>query len=285
MAAYTTPVAATLNGVNVNGFNGTGTVATSFAAIDSIVGGTAADTLSGLISGTGTCRPVRTISRACRPWRSPVSRRCNGGSGIDTFNVLTSTTADLAGNGDNDSFVFSNAAVLTGSVTGGTGTDTLSMAAYTTPVSATLSVVNANGFNGTANVVSSFAAIDAILGGSAADTLNGLTSGTWNLSASPNYVSGPGTLAFSSFQTLNGGSGVDTFNVLTSSTADLNGNGGNDEFRDLERGGVDRFGDGRYGDRHVEHGGVYDAGVGDAQWCRGERLQRVEQHGHELRGD
>ena len=67
--------------------------------------------------------------------------------------------------------MISNAAVLTGSATGGSGTDTLSMAAYTTPVSATLSAVAASGFNGSSNTVTSFAAIDSIAGGTAADTL------------------------------------------------------------------------------------------------------------------
>ena len=160
---------------------------------------------------------------------------------------MTSTTADLNAGGGANSFVISNAAVLTGTATGGAGTDTLSMAAYTTPVSATLSGVAASGFNGSSNAVTSFAAIDSIVGGTAADSLSGLTSGIWNLSASPNYVSGGSTLAFSSFQTLNGGSGVDTFNVLTSSTADLNGNDGDDAFLFSNAAVSDRLGQRRGG--------------------------------------
>ena len=103
---------------------------------------------------------------------------------------------------------------------GETGTDTLDLGLYTTARSVTLTSRAANGFAGTDGVSAGFSGIDSVVGGTAADTLSGLTTGVWNLSASPTYVSSGSTLAFSSFQTLNGGTGVDTFNVLTSTTAE-----------------------------------------------------------------
>jgi acrosin len=228
--AYTTPVSINLTASGGNGFSGTGTLATSFSAVDVIMGGSAADTLNGLASGTWNLGATQTYVSGGATLTFSSFQNLNGGSGVDTFNVLTNTTADLAGNGGNDQFVFSNAAVLTGTITGGSGIDTLNMGAYTTGVTVTLGSAGVNGFSGTASVATAFSFIDTIVGGSAADTLNGLASGTWNLGGTQTYVSGGATLTFSSFQNLNGGSGVDTFNVMTNTTADLAGNGGNDQF-------------------------------------------------------
>src|SRR5262249_60210425 len=78
---------------------------------------------------------------------------------------------------------------------------------------------------------STFAAIDVIKAGSgAANTLMGLASGTWNLGATQTYLSGTGTLTFSSSQIIPGRSAIATFNFLVSTTANLSGNNGNASF-------------------------------------------------------
>src|SRR5262249_55185145 len=123
-----------------------------------------------------------------------------GGSGVDTFNVLVSTTANLSGNNGNDSFVFANGAVLSGAATGGSGNDMFDMSAYTTNVATTLTAAAATGFSGTSTHASRFAAIDVIKAGSGAgNTLTGLASGTWNLVSTQTYLSGSGTLSFPGF--------------------------------------------------------------------------------------
>ena len=61
-----------------------------------------------------------------------------GGSGFDTFNVNVNSTADLFGNNGNDYFAVADGVVLSGTLSGGAGSDTFSMASYTTNVTATL---------------------------------------------------------------------------------------------------------------------------------------------------
>ncbi len=55
-----------------------------------------------------------------------------GGSGADTFDVDANVAYNLNGGAGNDVFQFSNADVLTGSIDGGAGSDTLDAEGYTT---------------------------------------------------------------------------------------------------------------------------------------------------------
>src|SRR5262249_52519816 len=134
-------------------------------------------------------------------------------------------------NNGNDSFVFANGAVLTGTATGGTGSDTVDMTAYTSNVSVALTAAAASGFSGTSTAATSFAAMDIIRAGSGAtNTLHVLASGTWNLNTTQTYASGAGTLTFAGFQILQGGSRLDPITALSPYTTLFRSNNGNDSF-------------------------------------------------------
>ena len=53
----------------------------------------------------------------------------NGGSAADAFNINADTAADLNGNGGDDSFTFADGVTLTGTLSGGSGNDTLDYSA------------------------------------------------------------------------------------------------------------------------------------------------------------
>jgi len=90
-----------------------------------------------------------------------------GGAGANTFNVLTSTTADLNGGAGDDSFVFSNGAVLHGSIDGQDGVNTLDLSGYHQATQVNLAAGTASVLDGT------LANIRDVTGGTAADTITG----------------------------------------------------------------------------------------------------------------
>ena len=75
-----------------------------------------------------------------------------GGSGNDTFNIAANTTAALKGGDGNDGFNFTaNNVVLTGTLDGQGGTDSLAYPGYTGAVTVKLTAfVAGSGFAGTA---------------------------------------------------------------------------------------------------------------------------------------
>jgi hypothetical protein len=154
----------------------------------------------------------------------------------DTFNITGKTTANLNGNGGDDNFNLTTDAAAVGNINGGAGSDTLSYAGHTVPVSVALAASDATGFSSTsATGVSSFAGIDSLIGGgNLGDSLTGENAAsTWRIDTEQTYNDGAHTLAFASFETLNGGSDADTFNLLKSDPSaplTLNGNDGNDTF-------------------------------------------------------
>jgi hypothetical protein len=132
----------------------------------------------------------------------------NGNAGNDVFNILASTpagvTTNLNGGANNDSFVFTDATVLTGSIDGGSETDTLDYSAYSSSVSVNLQTSVATGISGT------FSNIENALGGTVSDTLTGAdVANTWTISGSnTGDVNG---FTFASFENLNGGTSTDNF--------------------------------------------------------------------------
>ncbi len=160
----------------------------------------------------------------------------SGGSGNDTFDINASATLNLSGGGGSNAYNFTkDGVVLTGGITGGSGTDTLSYAAYkATAVSVTLTGSDATGLSSTsATGVTSFKGIDVLVGGQGGtDSLTGEnTARTWNLGAANTYSDGNHTLTFSAFETVNAGTAGDTFNIngATDVTA-ADGGGGGDTF-------------------------------------------------------
>ena len=84
--------------------------------------------------------------------------------------------ANLTGGNVADKFVFSDGAAITGTINGGTGTDTLDYSNYTTAITANLQTNTVTGVGTIAN-------IERLIGGkSATDTLVGTNAGfTWNI--------------------------------------------------------------------------------------------------------
>lgn len=159
----------------------------------------------------------------------------DGEADNDTINVLADHTGALSGGSGNDSFVFSNAIQLTGTVDGEDGTDTFNAQSVTSPLTFDLTSSDANGFSGSEMTLlagaGTFAGIDSIRGGSGVDALNGLdVVSTWDIDGTNTYTDDMArVLAFSLLETLNGGTMADTFNVTGFRSATLNGGAGDDQ--------------------------------------------------------
>ena len=155
-----------------------------------------------------------------------------GGSGSNTFDVQQNTSANLIGGTSTNNFVFTNNAILDGSIVGGAGT--LDLSASSANLSAVLTSSNTTGLAGTVGpVTGGFTGINNLMAGLGTNTLTGEgDASTWSLNGSTTtYSDGHKTLTFSGFGTLYGGAGVNTFDVLGSNTANLNligGTGAND---------------------------------------------------------
>src|SRR5439155_20410581 len=90
-----------------------------------------------------------------------------GNSGTDLFNIKTSLSANLDGQGGDDTFAFFNNAVLTGTLTGGSqsAADTLTYADASNTTAVTINLANLNG-------------IETVIGSSGSDTLVAVSGGT-----------------------------------------------------------------------------------------------------------
>ena len=118
------------------------------------------------------------------------------------------STFNLGGGSGAD--VFDIDATLTGSVTGGAGSDTLQ---GTTIDAVVITGSTANGFGGTeSDVTGNFSEI-SVLTGNGGSLTGGNTANTWTLDGTPQLSNGTHTLDFSGFATLTGGTLADTFNV------------------------------------------------------------------------
>jgi hypothetical protein len=220
--------------------NNTFNIGSSSAGLTTITAGAGNDTfnVTAALAGTGqlvldggTGSNTLTGPNQTDTWNITAANKGNIGGVVTSF----SNMANLVGGSSADSFVFSDAATISGTVNGGGGADTLNNSAYTTSTNVVLSGTGSiDGFAGTApSVTGGFDNIEAVRGGTTSNSLTGLgTDSTWTVNgASSQYVNGANTLGFTGFQTLDGGAGVDTFDVqsLTGPTT-LNGNGGDDVF-------------------------------------------------------
>ncbi len=153
-------------------------------------------------------------------------------TGADIFNITVDWSGSLNGVGGNDSFVFTNGVTVGGSITGGTGSDTLDWTAYNTSRSVLLTASTVDGFSGTeASITGGFVTIDVLTGGTVSDTLTGRNvASTWTLDGTPQYTDGTATLDFSAFEVLQGGTNTDAFNVTAASAFTLLGGTGVDTF-------------------------------------------------------
>jgi hypothetical protein len=146
------------------------------------------------------------------------------GAGAGDVNGATfSGIANLVGGKGNDTFAFKSGGSVTGTLTGGGGTDTLDYSAYSGALSVNLQTQTATGtggFAGIGKLVGGVAATSTLIGASTANTwtLTGPSAGTVN------------AVAFSRFGNLRGGSGTDIFAFRRggSVAGGLTGGGGSD---------------------------------------------------------
>ncbi len=133
----------------------------------------------------------------------------NGDGGNDSFTVAASSKANLNGGSGNVTFnLGGNGVVLTGSIVGGAGTNTLTYASRAVAVSVNMTGAAA----GTATGISgTFSGITALVGSSGSDTLTGTNATTAWVVSGANSGSITGGPSFWSFENLTGGSGADSF--------------------------------------------------------------------------
>ncbi|MGZ0172130.1 MAG: Calx-beta domain-containing protein, partial [Planctomycetales bacterium] len=211
----------TLTGIGTSGYGGVETGLTSlnaFSNIDSLVATSNGNDFIGGLNLASTWVVTDSAGTTTGSYAATGGSTLSltsfedhsGGSAADAFNVSSTPTANLSGQGGDDSFNFATDAVLTGTIFGGMDDDTLSFAASTTDVTVSLTTVNAGdgGFDGTTGLASGgFRSINNVAGGDGDDTLNGLASaaGVWTVDTTSTYVS-TNTLEFSGIDNLTGSS-------------------------------------------------------------------------------
>jgi Ca2+-binding RTX toxin-like protein len=126
----------------------------------------------------------------------------------DGTNSITATGIEsIIGGSGADSFVFNAAGLLTGTITGGGGTDTLNYSAVTGNISVDLQDSSASKTGG-------FSGIEVVIGGSATNTLIGSdgASNLFDFQANGDVV--VGVLTAKSFNVVEGGAGASTANTF-----------------------------------------------------------------------
>ncbi|HLJ94520.1 MAG TPA: hypothetical protein VKU02_15135, partial [Gemmataceae bacterium] len=144
-------------------------------------------------------------------------------SSVNSLNVTFSRIQNLFGGNENDQFVFSDGATISGNVSA-SGAGAIDYSAYTNEVLVNLQMSTAAGIGGT------FAGIQSFTGGSGNNTLIGAdVTNAWNVTGSNSgTVYGAGSVAFQAFQNLTGGSAANTFTFSDGAgiSGNLDGQGG-----------------------------------------------------------
>jgi Ca2+-binding RTX toxin-like protein len=157
-----------------------------------------------------------------------------GVAGNDTVNLNVSHTGNHTGGAGDDTFVLQAATVLTGSIAGNSGVDTLNALALASNVDVTLtSAGTTDGFDGTVATSAidsfTFTDLDSLRSGSGNDTLNNGQGAVanWELDGTNRFIT-TDDFAFSGFENLNGGAGVDNFNITGVQSLAVDAGDGND---------------------------------------------------------
>ena len=198
--------AATLSGT-INGGAGTNTVdQSSYLSATSVNLSTSKVTAVGVsfasiqafIAGTYSVNQITGPNAATVFNVTAANKETISGITFSGFGYLVGGTA-------NDSFVFSLGASLTGSINGGTGTNTLDLSAFTKTITVNMSTSTVTG------VGSTFSSIQTFIGGSnATNAVTGPATGTtFNITALNTFNANG--LNFSSFRKIVGGAGEDSF--------------------------------------------------------------------------
>ena len=177
---------------------------TTFSSFENLTGGTSTDSfvftnavsLTGDIIGGGNTDTIDLSAyTTALTFNVTGANTGNIGGTPDPMGGTFAGISTLLGGTNNDNFVLSDAATLAGSINGNGGTDTLSLAAYTTAISVNLQAATATGIGTT------FSSIETFVGGGAAstETLTGANApNTWNITAN-NAGNINSTTTFSSF--------------------------------------------------------------------------------------
>ena|GEM_PF-2732670 len=205
-----------VNGGNIGG-------AFTFAGVESLIGGTDTDaftlsggTLCGSIAGGGGAG-INTLTADNVPNTWGVT-----GSDSGTLTGVAGGYSDidnLVGNANTDAFNISNGVVVSGSIDGVGGSDTLNLSAYLTARSVTLSGLGVtDGFDGNeASVTGGFDNIDVLsLPAGAGDTLTAANiANVWSVTGGDagSVTSGGQTLSFTGANNLTGGTNTDDFSL------------------------------------------------------------------------
>ncbi|CAN5294225.1 calcium-binding protein [soil metagenome] len=252
-----TAVAVDLTSADLTGFAGTSTASGGIEGMDILVGSSGVDTLSGSIADKSATFDIdgsnTFTNQAGEVLSFSAMENLSGDSDVDTFNISANHAGDLTGNAEAD--VFNLTATLTGAasgnagadhfnlgsggsvsgtIAGGSETDSLDYSGRGTTVSVDLTAANSAGFTGTATSSGGITGIDDLVGSSATDTLTGSIAGTaatFDIDGSNTFTNGTSEmLSFSAMENLAGDSDVDTFNISANHTGNLTGNAGNDKF-------------------------------------------------------
>ncbi|WP_197997539.1 cadherin domain-containing protein, partial [Gimesia panareensis] len=136
--------------------------------------------------------------------------------------VSFSNVENLTGNAGADNFVFQDGGQITGTLSGGNGSDSIDFSAVT-------SAVNVDLQNSSATNLNLFGGIEKLSGDGTLDSISGLTAGTTYLIDGVNQGSVSG-IDFDGFSHLTGSTGIDTFQFSGNGqiTGSIDGLGGSD---------------------------------------------------------
>lgn len=219
---YTSGVTVTLNENLPDGYGGNASPITGggFRNIDTLIGGTANDSLNGM-NDTADWE-VDGTNRYANPDLSSASHYLDflsfenlfGGIQNDTFLVTGNQSVNLSGNDGDDVFILTAVSNLTGTIDGGSGFDTFDLSAKTIG-----QTINVGSLNSIENLIGS-GATDTLVAPSsgAVFTIDGVNSGT------------VGSIGFNGFENLQGGTGIDSFQFSDGGfiTGAINGGTGSD---------------------------------------------------------
>jgi hypothetical protein len=193
-------VSVTLTGSDAAGFHGSATgIGAGFRGVDALIGGTGGDTLTGEnTDSTWTLGGSPTYDDGNATLSFSRFETLQGGSGADTFHLIGDSLGDLAatidGGAGDDLFLFEGKVVLTGSIDGQVGNDTLSYASYEIAVAVGLTGSQSTGYGGTEPISFSgggFRGIGTLIGtpgDRGTDTLTGEdVPSTWTLDRVQSY--------------------------------------------------------------------------------------------------
>ncbi|WP_406696292.1 hypothetical protein V5E97_35405 [Singulisphaera sp. Ch08] len=238
------PLDVQLSGSDALGFHGTATgIGGGFEHIAILIGGTSTDRLMGEgAASTWSLDGTPSYSDGAGTLRFAGFETLQGGRGDDTFHLigdsLGNLAAEVAGGEGDDRFLFRGIAILTGSIDGEGGRDTLDYDGFASSVAVVLTASDASGHAGAEDSSISgggFRGVDTFVGSglnSGPDILRGRdTPSRWTLGAISTYADGPSSsLNFSAFESLRGGSAEDRFEIASDTAASLSGGGGDDAF-------------------------------------------------------